>query len=134
MEHHYPIFVLVTDDETLEMLTNSTELNRYERIDINNNLYRGWDVNGYPLKMLWDKKKGPMVEISKEEPEKERLKEEIYRYSKYYNEQKPFVYSGPKDDAVELFRAVERHVKEDEPKRTTLLDLFKNIFRKKKAK
>lgn len=92
------------------MVTNSKELNFYERIDIEEGLYEGWDKRGYPLKIIWEYRVGPKVEISKEVIELDKLRDVILNYAKRYRPKNPFIYSGPEDNMVELFKAIEKHI------------------------
>jgi hypothetical protein len=113
MQVTFPVFILAKDDLSMDMVTEPKDLNWYEKPDINDGLYEGWDVNGYLLKISWDKRLGPIVTVCNNEPQIEKLQEAIYDYAKRYNAQESFVYSGPSNDVVALFKAVEAHVRKE---------------------
>jgi hypothetical protein len=112
MNLHYPIFIIEKDDGSIRMLLNESkeELDWYEQIDIENNLYSGWDIKGYPLRVYWDKSEGVKVEITKEIPDIDNLKSDILNYAKLFLPECPFSYSGQQDNIIELFDAVKQHL------------------------
>jgi hypothetical protein len=114
MNFRYPLFILAKDDLSMDMIIDSKQLEGwYEQPDIEEGLYMGWDMLGYPLKIMWDLKIGPKVEIIQDNPELDKLREAILNYVKLYRPKVPFVYSGPKDDVVALYKAVEEHINTD---------------------
>ncbi|MEW6088081.1 MAG: hypothetical protein AB1498_07220 [bacterium] len=125
MKPEYPIFILTKDEMSIAMLVNSKELNFYEQIDIEEGLYEGWDVRGYPIILSWDKKYGTKIEITKEITQLEKLEEAIINYAKLYNPKVPFKYSGPENNITELFNEVEKHIKKD-----TFREKLKHLFKR----
>ena len=124
MEPQYPVFILANDDLSINMIMDPKQLSGwYEKIDVEEGLYRGWDVNGYPLRVLWDPAVGTKVEICGDFPQEDKLREAILDFAKIYRSKISFVYSGPEDNIVELFKTVEEHIK---PK--TLTQKIKYLF------
>lgn len=109
MEINYPIF-LMDRDKWMFIIHNTTELNSHlEHIDIEDKEYSGWDINAFPLELYLEQKEIKVRHISSE-PQLNRLKEAIFNYAKLARPKVPFVYSGPEDNVIELFKAVEEHI------------------------
>lgn len=111
MEVLYPLFIIVKDELRVDIVTTPKDLNCYERIDIEEGLYAGWDKKGYPIKISWQHKVGPKVEITQEISQVDKLRETILTYAKCTRPKVPFVYSCSQDNIVELFKAAEEHIK-----------------------
>jgi len=95
------------------MTNQERNLNQYEEIDIEKGLYSGWDINGFPLKVIWnEKKRRPQVVITEQKVQLDKLKAAILEYAKFGRPDVPFKYSGSENDVVGLFTAVENHLKE----------------------
>jgi hypothetical protein len=50
----YPLFILELDDHSFREITDASGLAWYERQDIENALYEGWDSKGRHLRLEWD--------------------------------------------------------------------------------
>lgn len=64
----YPILVRALDDRSLRFVHNPSreELGWYERVDIDDGLYDGWDSAGAYFKLRWDEQSRlPSTEIVK---------------------------------------------------------------------
>src|SRR5579864_3356791 len=51
----YPIFVLEKDDRSFHKIDSPTGLDWFERIDIEDGLYCGWDSDAQYFDLVWDK-------------------------------------------------------------------------------
>lgn len=111
MEARYPLFILEKDDLSVRMIKDSSELSWYEQIDIEEGLYVGWDVFGHPLELFWERKIGPQIRLVNDSRQIDKLKESILNYANLARPRISFVYFGPKDDVVALYKAAEEHIK-----------------------
>jgi hypothetical protein len=110
MEIRYPIF-LQDRDNYIYMISSVKELNEeLENIDIEEKEYIAWDAKGMPLKLYSEQKEIKVVMLSSA-PQLEELKDAILYYVRLARPKVTFVYSGPENDMVELFKAVEEHIK-----------------------
>lgn len=113
MNYSFPIFILAKDDKSVRMSKSEKDIEYYEQPDIEEGLYVGWDVNGYPLRLVWRTKEGPKIEVSTEIPHIDQLKTILYEYVRYYRPDVPFQYAesaGSEDDIVALYKAIEEHI------------------------
>lgn len=110
MELTYPLFIMATDDKSIKKFDSWDKLkNWYEQIDIEEGLFLGWDLNGYPFKLVWDKSQSSaMIETTGELSEIDQLRNAIRDYARDYRPKAPFDYSG--SNVVELFKTVEDHI------------------------
>lgn len=137
MEIKYPIFIL-SDDRSVELIEEVEKLNiEFEIYDVEKGEYSGWDVDGYPLKLIWDEKIGAKPELISELPQKDKLRNAILDYLKLYGDEKKFVYREQGNNTIELFREIENSVKEIElakKKQKTwykLINFLKNGMKKR---
>lgn len=111
MQIEYPIFVKDRDGWVSIVHRSVNEL---EIIDVENGEFVGcWDRNGIPLQLNLKKDRNNQeirVEIAFDNVQLDQLKEAIVSYAKLARPKVSFVYSGPKDDIVALYRAVEEHI------------------------
>ena len=110
METIYPIF-LQDKDNYIYMINSVRELNeKLENIDIEEKEYMAWDEKGIPLELYLEQKEIKTVMFANA-PQLEELKDAILSYVRLARPKVSFVYSGPENDMVELFKAVEEHIK-----------------------
>lgn len=110
MEIKYPIF-LQDKDNYIYMINSVRELNeKLENIDIEEKEYRAWDEKGIPLELYLEQKEIKTVMFANA-PQLEELKDAILNYGRIARPKVSFIYSGPENDMVELFKAVEEHIK-----------------------
>ena len=107
----YPIFITGKDDPRIEMLSNDKDLGKYDDIDIEDSVFFGWTADGLPFELYLDKKK-IKVRLLSTEPQLNKLKESILNYVKLARPKSTFIYSGPEDNVIELFKAAEKHIQE----------------------
>ena len=50
----YPLFILEEDDLSLRKVDSERELDWYERIDVEDGAYRGWDSHWRPFRLTWN--------------------------------------------------------------------------------
>jgi hypothetical protein len=132
MKPTYPIFILIGDEKSVELIQKPKELCHYEKYDIEEGLYEGWDANGYPLRVKWDSKhRCTSVEIYKEVNEKENLIKAMLNYAYHYRPEAQFNYTGESDNMVTLLRAVEKYVNEKQSNNITLkvISCIRKLFR-----
>ena len=99
------------DDRSIVMANDESGLEYwFEPNDLDGETRCGWDIRGYPVRLSWDAQSGYKLEITEEVPEPDKLQEAIVDYAREYKPDVPFVYSGPQNDAVALFKAVEMHL------------------------
>lgn len=107
----YPIFAQ-DKDKWMYIIDVESDLNsRLEVIDIKNKEYIGWDLMGRPIEFYLDNGKIRIKNIS-EDSQLERLKEAILDYAAVARSKATLKYSGLADNIVDLFNAVEEHVKD----------------------
>ncbi len=117
MKISYPIFILATDDHSISIVEKQNQLNQFEYQDINSGLYKGWDSNGYPVKLICKSILSEIiVEFSSESPELNKLKNSVIQYvksyTKYYRPEEPFIFNkNLKDRPVELINLAKQHIK-----------------------
>lgn len=102
---------MAKDDRSIRMVSSSKELKWYEKIDIEEGLYEGWDVSGYLIKLVWDSQLGPKVEILEERPYLDQLRNAIKEYAQNYRPKVPFNCSN--SNVIELFKTAEDHINQD---------------------
>jgi len=112
METKYPIFVTAKDDPMVEIIQEAKELRKYDDIDIEQDLFFGWDSDGVPLEFYIDRKE-VKVRTASAERRLYELRNAILNYVKLAAPKVSFAYSGPEDNMVELFKAVEEHIKKE---------------------
>lgn len=84
MERKYPLFILAQDDRSLYKINCKRDLDWFEKIDIEDGLYCGWDKDGYPIKIIWSLINGAEVEIVEEKSRLEDLKNAVLNYAREY--------------------------------------------------
>lgn len=105
----YPLFIIAKDDLSMEMIKDPKQLSvEFEKYDIQDGLYSGWDVKGVPIVLAWDR--GVKLIVKDETPQLDGLKNSILEYAKNYRQDAVFVYNVNSDDIVVLFEAVERFI------------------------
>jgi hypothetical protein len=111
MKPQYPIFGQ-DKGKWMFMIDSDPGLNYHlELIDVENKEYVGWDVRGVPIDFYLDQNNIKVKCIS-EETRLNKLRKAILNYVSLARPTEPFVYTGPNDDIVKLFRAVEQHIEE----------------------
>ncbi len=76
----YPLYILEEDDFSFRQVQSELELDWYERTDIEDELYRGWDSHGHPFRLTWDiGKRRPDLELSNQ-PDWEGFESAVERY------------------------------------------------------
>lgn len=109
MHIQYPLFILEKDDLSMRIILEPKDLNWYEKIDIDEGLYNGWDIKGYPFNLVWDESQSsPKIEITREHPEIDQLCNAIKDYARRYRPKVSFDYSG--SNVIDLFKAAEEHI------------------------
>ncbi len=107
----YPIFGQ-DRDKWMFMIDVESDLNScLEVIDIENKEYIGWDQMGVPIEFYLDNGK-IKIKIFSEDAQLERLKEAILDYAAVARPKVPFKDSGLTDNVINLFNAVEGHIKD----------------------
>ncbi|MEW6609295.1 MAG: hypothetical protein AB1414_17940 [bacterium] len=120
----YPVF-LIDRDKWMYKFNSINELRGYiELIDVEDNEYKGWDINGFPLDLVIDNREIQIKQIDNDS-QIEELRNSILNYTKLFNPKTPFKYSGPENDFIELFNAAEKHAK-----MWTFRERFKRLFKK----
>jgi hypothetical protein len=110
MEICYPIFVK-DQDGWVSILNRFEDLQvKLEKIDIEDKEYTTWDAEGLPVELYLDQKEMKVKALS-DENRQDELKEAILNYAKLARPKVPFFYSGTEKSMVELFEAVEKHIK-----------------------
>ena len=117
MKPSYPLFVLERDDSSIRLIEDEVGLLWYEAIDVEDKLYAGWDVLGYPIELYLDHGQIKVRRVI-EQPNQEQLQAAILEYVRRSCKNAPFTYAGFNSNMVELFRAAEVHIKKF--KRSTL--------------
>jgi len=105
----YPVFGQ-DRDKWMFMINSESDLDSLEAIDIEGREYTGWDVKGIPIDFYLDKGKIRIKSLS-EIPQLERVKKAILDYAAVAKPRVPFNYSGSEDNIIDLFKAVEQHIK-----------------------
>jgi len=132
MEIRWPVF-LKDRDGWMNILKSMDQIQvELEEIDIRDNEYTTWDSRGLPLQLYLDEGKIKIRFLS-EEVQLDKLKEAILNYAKLYRPEAPFVYHGFEDNIIELFKAVEEHIKigrkyKIENRRTMISSILAIIF------
>ena len=107
----YPVFVIAKDDLSIDLIESERKLRGwYEQIDVeDNDLYEGWDAQGIPFKLEWQKDVGVIPKLVSNIPEKDKRREALLTYAKQYGPKAPFV---PPDtnDMGQLMQAIKSHV------------------------
>ena len=115
MKITYPLFIQAKDDLSIIMINKVKELYQFEREDIKNGMYRGWDLQGFPLILTSDNKNDVQIKIIKETKEYGNLIKVLVEYAKtysnYYRPNTPFSFEGLEDNPVRLMEAVTKHIK-----------------------
>ncbi len=110
MDVYYPIFIK-DKDGWMRILNTFEEIQvELEKIDILDKEYIIWDSKSLPLEFYLEREK-IKIKILSETPQVERLKDSILNYAKLGRPKVSFAYSGPEDNIVELFKAVEEHIR-----------------------
>lgn len=108
-EPSFPIFVQSEYEPLVMKMLNSDELAcSYEQNDVEGEEYRGWDSDGYPLRLIWRKHQGIQIEMTGEDPCTDRMREAILGTSRIPSREPAFDAEQAPKDAVELFRAIEK--------------------------
>jgi len=119
---------MATDDKSIEKFDSWDKLkNWYEQIDIEEGLFIGWDIHGYPIKLIWDSQLGSKIEILETEPHIDQLINAIKNYAQNYRPKMSFSYS--ESNVVDLFKAAEEHIAQGKLSykiKMTLKGLWKN--------
>jgi hypothetical protein len=110
MEISYPIFIKDRDG-WMSILNECREIqDKLERVDIEDEEYTAWDANALPLDFYLDKDKIKARVLSKS-PQLDEIREAILNYAKLAKPKVPFVHFGSEKDMIELFLAIEKHIK-----------------------
>lgn len=110
MKINYPLF-LQDRDKWMFVIKDSVELNSHlEHIDIEDKEYIAWDMAGLPLELYLDQREIKVTTVFNES-QVDKLKEAILSYAKLAGPKVPFVYHGSEGNIIELFKAVEEHIK-----------------------
>ena len=109
-EIKYPIF-LQDKDKYMYVINAHSDLNgELEQIDIDNKEYSGWDIEGKPLDFYMEKKE-IKVKIIFDNLKIEKLRKNILNYAKIARPKTSFICSE-NNNIIDLFTAVEKHIKE----------------------
>ena len=129
MNYTFPVFVLSKDDKSVRMLTDEQDVGYYERPDIKDNLYIGWDLNGNMFKINWDTKKGePKIEVIDGCPQPDQLRDVLYQYAKTYMPDIDLTSLGRHKNIVALYKNIEQRI--DSGKfRNKIKKFFKKIVK-----
>ncbi len=87
----------------------------HEQIDIEEGEYSGWDVDGYPIVLLWDSNARPIAQVCQEIAQLAELRAAILRYAILGSPNMPFTQESQTTDIVALFDEVEQHIDETKP-------------------
>ena len=127
MEAEYPVFI-IDSASSVRMVSKPAQLSWYEKIDIEEGEYSGWDVCGRPLRVLWESGVGPDVELTDESIQLNQLRAAIKNHAQTEVPNMPLACDESCDDVVNLFRAVERHIEANRP---SLMKRMRRLFRGK---
>lgn len=123
MTPSYPIF-LKDRDEWMCMICDEEQLNTdLESIDIEDNEYQGWDINGIPVKPYLEQKQIKLKVLS-DQPQEEQLRNAIFKYANLARKGS-FVYAGDATNLKALFQSVEEYIAAD-----TLTQKIKRALKK----
>ena len=91
----------------MRMHGSEKSLSWYEKEDIHQGGYVGWDVHGFPIKLFWDAQYGPQIRIEREKEELPELQAAIINYAKQYNPRSIPKLAGIEGDVVFLFNVAD---------------------------
>ena len=127
---NYPIFIYCKDDRSIRIHFDKESFNHYEQIDVESGLYSGWDVNGYPLKVLWIRNIGIKIEQISDQSQLDNMRETIFRYvesaTAYYRPDKPFVYEKTSNDFIGILKEMKQHI-QNAPFKQKIINFFRRF-------
>lgn len=125
MKVKYPLFIRDTDSYMCTVSSHE-DMNSYlEHIDVEDNEYEGWDVEGRHIELFIEDKEIRVKYIS-EECDLEAVRRAILHYAKISTKVQ-FDSKEIDDDLQKLFNAVDEHIKTH---REGLIKKIKRLFKR----
>lgn len=122
MQPRYPIFTVYDEPEVVMIEESAMITYHYEENDLDTGEIHGWDVDGHRIRLSWEKRVGPVVEVIDDNPNLGELREAIIYAADYYarfarealpdQEIQPFRDNYTAHNVVELHKAAERYTEE----------------------